>query len=114
MEDDSLRPLFRELLREWQAPEAPPAMDARIRAAWRTAYPAPPRWNFWSARVSVPVPALAAVMLVLLAFALQFRSEPPALSRTGGRAYVTQVDAEGFQPLPNGAARVVRLEGISQ
>lgn len=112
MEDDSLRPLFRELLREWQAPDVPPAMDARIRAAWRAAYPAPPLWNFWSARVSVPAPVLAAVVLVLLA--LQFRSEPPALSRTGGRAYVTQVDAEGFQPLPNGAARVVRLEGIPQ
>jgi hypothetical protein len=109
MEDDSLRPL----LREWEAPEAPPAMDARIRAAYRAAYPAPPRWNFWSARVSVQVPVLAAAMLVLLAFALQFRSEPPTPTR-GGRAYITQVDAEGFQPLPNGAARVVRLEGIPQ
>ena len=89
-------------------------MDARILAAWRAACPAPPRWNFWSARVSVPAPLLAAVMLVLLALVLQFRSEPPAFSRSGGRAYVTQVDAEGFQPLPNGAARVVRLEGISQ
>lgn len=109
MEEDSLR----RLLREWEAPEEPPAMDARIRAAWRAAYPAPPRWNFWSARVSVPVPLLAAVMLVLLAVVL-FRSEPPAFSPGGGRAYVTQVDAEGFQPLPNGAARVVKLEGISQ
>jgi hypothetical protein len=53
------------------------------------------------------------LMLVMLALVLQFRSEPPADSRRG-RAYVTQVDAEGFQPLPNGAARVVRLEGISQ
>ena len=52
-------------------------------------------------------------MLVMLALVLQFRSEPPAVTR-GGRVYVTQVDAEGFQPLPNGAARVVRLEGISQ
>lgn len=109
MEDDSLRPV----LHEWEAPEAPPAMDARIRAAWRAAYPAPARWNFWNARVSVPVPVLAAVMLLLLAFAVQFRSEPPAPSR-GGLAYVTRVDAEGFQPLPNGAARVVNLKGISQ
>jgi hypothetical protein len=109
MEDDSLR----NLLREWKAPEAPPAMDARMRAAYRAAYPAPPRWNFWSARVSLPVPVFAVLMLVLLALVVQFRSEPPAVSR-GGRAYVTQVDAEGFQPLPNGAARVVRLEGISQ
>jgi len=109
MEDDSLR----NLLREWKAPEPPPALDARVRAAWRTACPAPPRWNFWSARISVPVPVFAVLMLVMLALVLQFRSEPPADLRRG-RAYVTQVDAEGFQPLPNGAARVVRLEGISQ
>ena len=63
--------------------------------------------------MSLPVPVFAVLMLVVLALVLQFRSEPPAVSR-GGRAYVTQVDAEGFQPLPNGAARVVRLEGISQ
>ena len=50
---------------------------------------------------------------IMLALVLQFRSEPPAVTR-GGHVYVTQVDAEGFQPLPNGAARVVRLEGISQ
>jgi hypothetical protein len=109
MEDDPLR----NLLREWKAPDAPQSMDAEIRSAYRAAYPAPPRWNFWSARVSLPVPVFAVLMLVLLALVLQFRSEPPGISR-GGRAYVTQVDAEGFQPLPNGAARVVRLEGISQ
>ncbi len=113
MEDDSLR----NLLREWKPPEAPPAMDARMRAAYRVAYPASSRaanrWNFWSARVSLPVPALAVLLLVVLAFVLQFRSEPPAVSQ-GGHAFVTQVDGEGFLPLPNGAARVVRLEGISQ
>ena len=109
MEDDSLR----NLLREWKAPEASPAMDARLRSLYRAAYPTPPRWNFWSARVSVPVPVFAVLMLVMWALVLQFRSEPPAVTR-GGHAYVTQVDAEGFQPLPNGAARVVRLEGISQ
>jgi len=109
MEDDSLR----NLLREWRAPDAPPGMDAQMRSAWRAAYPASPSWNFWSARVSLPVPVFAVLMLVMLALVLQFRSEPPAVTR-GGHAYVTQVDAEGFQPLPNGAARVVRLEGISQ
>ena len=109
MEDDSLR----NLLREWKAPEAPPGMDARVRSAFRAAYPAPPRWNFWSARVSLPVPVFAVLMLVMFALLLQFRSEPPAVT-PGGHAYVTQVDAEGFQPLPNGAARVVQLEGISQ
>jgi hypothetical protein len=110
MDDDSLR----NLLREWKAPEAPPVMDAEMRSAYRAAYPAPPRWNFWSARVSLPVPVFAVLMLVMLALVLQFRSEPPAVLSRGGRSYITQVDAEGFQPLPNGAARVVRLEGISQ
>jgi hypothetical protein len=109
MEDDSLR----NLLREWKAPEAPPTIDAEMRSAYRAAYPPPPRWNFWSARISLPAPMFAVLMLVMLALVLQFRSEPPAVTR-GGHVYVTHVDAEGFQPLPNGAARVVRLEGISQ
>ena len=112
MEDDSLR----SLLREWKPPETPAAMDARMRAAYRSAYPASSRaanrWNFWSARISLPVPVFAVLLLVVLAL-VQFRSEPPAVSR-GGHAFITQVDGEGFLPLPNGAARVVRLEGISQ
>jgi len=110
MEDDSLR----NLLREWKAPDPPAPLDARVTAAYRAAYPAPPRrWNFWSAKVSLPIPVFAALLLIVMALALQFRSAPPALPDRG-RAFVTQVDGEGFLPLPNGAARVVRLEGIPQ
>jgi len=109
MPDDSLRPL----LREWQAPEPPPGMDARLLAAWRAAYPAPPRWNFWSARVSIPAPLLAVAVLVLLALFLQFRPAPPEPLR-GPSVISTQVDADGFHALPDGAARGVKLDGVSQ
>jgi hypothetical protein len=110
MDDDSLR----NLLREWKAPDPPAALDARVNSAYRSAYPVPARrWNFWSANVSLPVPVFAALLLIVVALAVQFRSEPPA-TPNGAHEFVTQVDGEGFLPLPNGAARVVRLEGIPQ
>ena len=108
---------LRSLLREWQPPEPTAEMDARMfaawRAAWRAADPPASRWNFWSAQVSVPVPVFAVAVLVLLALLLQFRPAP-AVTVRGPSLVTTQVDAEGFQPLPDGAARVVKLKGISQ
>lgn len=120
-EFDPLRPV----LREWEAPEPPLGMDARVRAAYRTARPASSWRRIWSVRVSVPAPVLAALLLVIAALLLQFRSAPPAprpalrldstlVALPGGQGYVTRLDATGFQPLPDGAARVVRSEGIIQ
>ena len=103
MENDPLDPV----LHEWQAPEPPAAMDARALAAFRTAHHPSP-WNrFLRARVSVPVPVLAALMLIVAALLLQFRwGEPrPPLPQIPG--YVTRIEASGFQPLREGAVRVV-------
>jgi hypothetical protein len=105
-EDD---PLDR-VLREWQAPEPPPAavsrMDARVLAAFRqTARPA--LWRrFLQARISVPVPVLAMLLVIVAALVIQFqwgRTPPPQIE-----GYVTRIEATGFQPLRDGAARVVR------
>ena len=58
IDDDKLR----SVLREWEAPQPSPAMDARVRAAWRGAHR--PAWkNIWTARVSIPVPAMAVLLL---------------------------------------------------
>jgi hypothetical protein len=128
MEPDPLRPV----LREWQAPPPPPAMDARIAAAYRAAYrpsPGHSSWSgfwrsFWSARISLPAPALAALLLLIAALVLVFRAAPPAhpvlhldstvVAQASDRRYETRLDATGFQPLPNGAARVVKSVGIEQ
>ena len=105
---------LQSLLRDWDAPEPPPAMDARIRAAYRAVYPPSPWRLFWHARVSLPAPALAALLLIVIALFLEFRPVPAPASLEADRGYVTRLDATGFQPLPNGAARVVAVERVQQ
>ena len=100
------------LLREWKSPEPTAELDQRVRSAYRSAV-RPPRFSsrvwrqFWAMRVSVPAPALLAAALAI--FALFFWLKPvaaPAESpETSG--VVTRLNAHGFQPLPNGEARVV-------
>ena len=99
---------LRAVLREWQAPDPPEAMDARVRAGFR-AFAAPSPWKrFWTARVSVPVPVLAAVVLLLaVAWAVEFRPAPRAEHAPG---VVTMLEATGFQPLPDGIARVEEVK----
>jgi hypothetical protein len=99
-ENDSLR----ALLREWKAPEPSEALDERVRAGFRTVRAPSPWARFWRARVSVPVPVLAAVaLLVAVAYLVEFRPTPPAPRQPG---VVTRLEATGFQPVPNGVALV--------
>jgi len=106
MEDDELR----GILREWEAPEPSPAMDAKVHAAWRGAYPS--FWKrVWTARVSIPVPVLAALLMIAALLLLKFGMVRPievAPAAAGG--YVTQGSAAGFQPVPNGEARVITVQ----
>jgi hypothetical protein len=102
------------LLREWQPPAPPASLDATMLAAYRTSS-RPGLWQrFLHARVSIPVPVLAVLALITIALLLTFRTgEPqPPLPRIPG--YVTRIEAAGFEPLPDGAARVVRRPEIRQ
>lgn len=114
MEND---PLDR-VLREWQAPEPPATvvsrMDARVLAAFRQMV-RPSLWRrFLQARVSVPVPVLAMLLVIAAALLIQFRSGEPRAPLPQIRGYVTRIEAAGFQPLRNGAVRVVRREAVRQ
>jgi len=107
MEEDKLR----AVLREWEAPVPNPAMDARVRAAWRAAHPR--GWKrIWTARVSVPVPVLAALLLIaaFLLVKLSTARRSTAETPSGHGAYVTELNATGFQPVPNGEARVITVK----
>src|SRR5271170_4488350 len=108
MEDDKLR----GVLREWEAPEPNPELDARVRAAWRGVHPS--AWQrIWTARVSIPVPLLAALLLAAAFLLLKFGAARPAEvapSKAGG--YVTQGSVTGFQPVPNGEARVITVKEV--
>jgi hypothetical protein len=110
MENDPLR----SMLREWQAPEPPAELESRLRTKFRARHQRSPWAAFWRLRISIPAPALAVFGLVLLALFLQFRTAPAPVSPRAGGGYVTRLDATGFQPLPNGAARVVSARGIEQ
>jgi hypothetical protein len=105
--------------REWEAPEASAAMDARVRAAYRAVHH-PSLWRrIWSAQVTIPVPALAAVLLLLApALWLQFRPRPPvaqpAVVVPASAGYMTRIETAGFRPLPDGATRVIRSGEVRQ
>ena len=110
MENDPLK----NVLSEWKAPEPTAKLDARLRSAYRAEYRPSPWKLFWMTRISVPAPALAVLAILFFALILQFRSVPAPGAPRADRGYVTRMEATGFHPLPNGAARVVTVEGVRQ
>lgn len=105
-EDD---PLGR-VLGEWQAPELPAAMDARMLAGFREVTRPSPWRRFRQIVALVPAPVPAAALVIAVAVVIGFRWGQPQAPRPRIQGYVTRIDAKGFQPLPNGAVRVVRLQ----
>ncbi|HEV2687037.1 MAG TPA: hypothetical protein VGV35_00745 [Bryobacteraceae bacterium] len=100
------------LLRQSTSPEPTAELDQRVMSAYRSAVH-PPRFSprvwrqFWTMRVSLPAPALVAAALAIFALFFWFRPSavPAASPQTPG--VVTRLNVSGFQPLPNGEARVV-------
>jgi hypothetical protein len=103
-EQDPLRPL----LHEWQAPEPSPALDVRVRAAYRAGRRAPWWQTMWTFRVSIPVPVLAAALLLIAASVWIERRANPPVRPAAPSGYITRLESAGFQPLPDGDVRVVR------
>jgi hypothetical protein len=103
------------LLHEWEAPDAPASMDARVRAAYRE-FVRPSVWQqVWRFRVSIPIPLLAAVLLLAaVGVWLQSRSGEPTRPATAPTGYMTRLESAGFRPLPDGAVRVIRSGEVKQ
>jgi len=101
IDEDPLRPL----LREWQAPEPADAMDRRIRAAWRVAQAQRRRPRGLGYMLTTAALVAAALLIVL-------RPLPRVVPPQSG--YVTRLGAAGFQPLPDGATRVVPVREVQQ
>jgi hypothetical protein len=101
-----------DLLREWRLPEPDAELDQRVTTAYRSAVrsrrSSSPVWQrWWTMRVSVPAPALMAAALAILGLFIWLRpsaAPPPAPSTPH---VVTQLNASGFQPLPDGEAKVI-------
>ena len=106
---------LRRVLREWVSPEPSAALDARVRADFRAAQAPSPWRRIWTARVSVPVPVLAAVVLLLaVAWLVEIRPGMPQPTVPRAPGVVTRLEASGFQPLPDGLAGVVPVEEVKQ
>jgi len=103
-EPNSLDDLLRE---EWKALEPSAELDQRVMSAYRSGVRRPAAWKqFWKMRVSVPAPVLVAGALALVGLVVWLRPvSVPAPTEPAG--VVTQLNASGFQPLPNGEARIV-------
>jgi hypothetical protein len=103
-EPDPLDIILRE---EWKSPEPAAALDQRVMAAWRsTANPS--AWmRFWTLRFSVPAPVLVAAMLAIIALFVWLRPAPGTPVPAERDGVVTRLNLSGFQPLPNGEARVI-------
>jgi hypothetical protein len=109
---------MRELLREWQSPEPAAEFDERVAEAYRAEFPIGRRptapWRrLLGARISIPVPVLlAAAAVVALFLWLRPRSAPivPAIPGDVPPGVLTQLNVSGFQPLPNGEARIVEAK----
>jgi anti-sigma-K factor RskA len=99
-------PLDALLRKEWKSPEPSAELDRRVTAAYRFAVRRSMWRGFWTLRVSIPAPALviAAAAIIALLFWLRPAATPLPAEPSG---VVTQLNASGFQPLPNGEARVV-------
>jgi len=95
-----------KVLREWETPEPSAVMDVRVRDAYRTAV-TPPFWvRIWTARVSIPVPVLAGVVLLLaVGWLVEFRPAMP-VAPDPAAGVVTRLEATGFVAVPDGSARV--------
>ncbi len=101
-------------LRQWATPPRPLRLDARVLASYRTGRS---RWRrFWGARLSIPLPVAALVMVALLAVAgLAFRGlragrgAPP-----GGQTAVSgSTGLADLRPLPEVRLRVVNRDDQS-
>ena len=100
------------LLRKWKLPEPTAELDERVKSAYRSAVGAErnsarPWQQFWTLRVSVPAPALALATLAIFGLLLWWRPSAAPVNSPETSGVQTRLDITGFQPLPNGEARVV-------
>lgn len=100
---------LQELLREWKAPDPNAALDERVRARFRQLNPS--FWRrIWTMRISIPVPAMAAILLLAAAVLWLGPRPSPPHAAAPVRDYGNKVQSAGFEPLPDGAARVIEMK----
>ena|SRR2546421_12939032 len=85
------------LLREWQAPDAPPSLAAKVLP--RSGF----RWRWLATgNIRVPVPVAIALLLAVVLFLYMRRPEPPPVASPG-----RSVSLADFQPVKQLEPRVI-------
>ena len=102
---------LKSILHEWEAPAPPSSLDTTVRARYRSLHP-PSVWRrMWTARVTVPVPVIAGLLLIIglwMQFWPRLATAPAGPEPPTSPAYITRIDSVGFQPLPDGEIRIIR------
>ena len=94
---------LRKLLREWEAPDAPPSLERRIFGRTR---PRTPWWRaLFTGYIRVPLPVGAAMVITLVVLAVLAVRERPAPARPPAEM---AVDLKRFQPVQQVKVRVIR------
>lgn len=106
--EDRYDPTLRAVLREWEAPEPPASLDARILESYRRKVNREPFWRrFFTSSVRVPLPVAVAVM-ALLVVALALVVSRPGTERNLPTQYVqapadqpivARTSLAGFEPM---------------
>ena len=91
---------LRDLLRQWEAPEAPAHLERRI-------FEKPPQraWHRWLLAGSIRVPVPALVLLLLVVTALVY---VVPRGRQASPAFVREVSLSDFRPVTELKPRIIR------
>jgi len=100
------------LLREWKPPAPAAELDQRVISSYRSAIRSQRvssrTWrHFWTMRVSIPAPVLVVAAIAALILVVWLRPSAAPVPSPAQFDAVTRLNASGFEPLPNGQARVI-------
>lgn len=106
--EDQYDPELRSVLRQWEAPDVPASLDARVLESYRRQTSREPLWRrFFTTSVRVPLPvAVAAMALLMIALALVVsrpvseRSLPAQqVQAPADQPIVVRTSLAGFEPV---------------
>jgi hypothetical protein len=102
LDDDELR----QMLSEWEVPDAPPSLAARIEAQRRAV--APKTWwhSFWHASLRIPVPVAAALAFAALLIVWLSTRQPETKQQS--------IHLADFQPVKELKPRIIRSNHVPQ